>query len=87
MNKLPETLRPARVLDIIWQIQAAPRQWTRHKLADHFEVSERTITDDLAMIRNGLKFELVSERGVGYSFAADAPRLPAVAYEPQEALA
>ena len=87
MNKLPETMRPARVLAIIWQIQAAPRQWTRLRLAEHHQVSERTITDDLAIIRNGLGFELESVRNHGYVFSNKTPRLPAVAYEPQEAMA
>lgn len=87
MSKLPETLRSARVLAIIWQIQTAPRQWTRHRLAEHHEVSERTITDDLGIIRNGLRFEIVSARGQGYAFTNQTPRLPAVAYEPQEAMA
>lgn len=86
MSRLPETTRIARVLDIIWRISKAPRYWTRKALAEEFEVSERTITSDLEMIRHRLNFELDSERGSGYFFRS-MPQLPAVAYSVPEALA
>lgn len=86
MTKAPETTRVARILDIIWRIDNAPRQWTRKRLANVFEVSERSITSDLEIIRHGLRFELKIDRGRGYYFAS-VPRLPAVTYSIQEALA
>lgn len=86
MPKLPETTRVGRVLDIIWRISTAPNYWTRKRLAEQFEVSERSITGDLELIRNALKFEVRSDRGNGYYFAS-VPRLPSVSYSIPEALA
>lgn len=86
MSKLPETTRVARILDIVWNISRAPKQWTRKRLADRFEVSERMITNDLDIIKHGLRFELGNERGSGYYFMS-VPQLPAVAYSLSEALA
>src|SRR5436305_5615522 len=86
MARLPETTRIARVLDIISYINAAPKQWTRKRLAERFEVSERAITKDIELIRHGLKLPIESERGRGYSFR-EAPRLPSVVYSIPEALA
>jgi predicted DNA-binding transcriptional regulator YafY len=85
-RRLPEATRIARVLDIIWRISAAPRYWTRKRLAEEFEVSERMITADLEIIRHRLRFELRSERGSGYYFVA-VPQLPSVTYSVPEALA
>ena len=86
MTRLPETSRIGRVLEIIWRINQAPRYWTRKRLADTFEVSERMITADLDLIRNALHFEVKSERGRGYYFASSS-RLPSVSYSVPEALA
>ena len=86
MAKAAETTRVARILDIIWRIDNAPRRWTRKRLAEVFEVSQRSITSDLEIIRHGLRFDLRSDRGSGYYFAS-VPRLPAVTYSVQEALA
>jgi predicted DNA-binding transcriptional regulator YafY len=83
---LPEVTRIGRVLDIIWRISNAPNYWTRKRLAEEFEVSERTITSDLELIRHRLRFDIQSERGRGYYFNS-VPRLPAVAYSVPEALA
>ncbi len=66
MTKAPETTRVARILDIIWRIDNAPRRWTRKRLAEVFEVSERSITSDLDIIRHGLRFDLQNDRGRGY---------------------
>jgi predicted DNA-binding transcriptional regulator YafY len=85
-RRLPEATRIARVLDIIWRISAAPRYWTRKRLADEFEVSERMITADLEIIRHRLRFDLRNERGSGYYFVA-LPQLPSVTYSAPEALA
>jgi predicted DNA-binding transcriptional regulator YafY len=86
MTRMPEATRIARVLDIVWRISNAPHYWTRRKLADEFEVSERSITSDLELIRHRLRFEVRSERGKGYYFAT-VPRLPSVSYSIPEALA
>lgn len=86
MGREQETRRVARLLEIIWLIQAAPRQWTRQALAERFDVSVRTITMDLQIIRHGLVWELRIERGSGYFFGA-VPRLPSVSYSLAEALA
>jgi len=83
---MPETTRIARVLDIVWHIHAAPRYWTRKRLADKFEVSERSITSDLDIIKHRLKFDLQSDRGNGYYFPS-VPQLPSVSYSIAEALA
>lgn len=86
MGREQETRRVARLLEIIWLIQAAPRQWTRQRLAERFDVSARSITSDLQVIRHGLVWDLKSERGSGYYFGA-VPRLPSVTYSLSEALA
>jgi predicted DNA-binding transcriptional regulator YafY len=85
-RRLPETTRVARLLDIIWRISSAPRYWTRKKLADAYEVSERMITDDLAIIRNRLSFGLRNAPRAGYYFDG-VPQLPSVSYSLPEALA
>lgn len=86
MARLPETTRIARVLDIVWHINAAPRYWTRKRLADKFEVSERMITSDLEIIKHRLNFDLANDRGKGYYFTK-VPQLPSVSYSVAEALA
>jgi predicted DNA-binding transcriptional regulator YafY len=85
-SRYPETTRIARVLDIIWRISARPKHWTRARLAEEFEVSQRTITADLDIIRYRLKFELGNDRGRGYFFER-IPQLPSVSYSVPEALA
>lgn len=84
--RYPEETRIARVLDIIWRISTRPRYWTRGRLAEQFEVSERTITSDFDIIRHRLMFDLQSERGKGYFFER-VPQLPSVSYSAPEALA
>lgn len=86
VSKLPETTRVSRILEIIWNITRSPRTWTRKRLADQFEVSERMITNDLDVIKHGLKFDLENDRGRGYYFAR-VPQLPSVSYSLSEALA
>lgn len=86
MSRYPETTRIARVLRIIGLVSTQPRAWTRARLAGHFEVSERMITDDIQLIREGLGFDLRADRGVGYYFSS-VPRLPSVSYTLSEAVA
>lgn len=88
MAREQETRRTARLLDLVWRIASAPREWTRKRLADHYEVSERQITKDLDLLRNGrhgLRFDIHHARE-GYYFER-VPRLPTVAFPFEEALA
>jgi predicted DNA-binding transcriptional regulator YafY len=85
-RRLPETQRVARILDIVSRISSQPRFWTRVKLAQEYEVSERQITNDLDVIRHKLRLELNHMRGGGYYFER-IPRLPALTYSLSEALA
>ena len=87
MGREQETRRVARLLEIIWLIQSAPRQWTRQRLADRFEVSVRSITNDVQVIRHRLRWDVRAERGSGYYFHGPVPRLPSVNYSVPEALA
>lgn len=84
--RAPETQRASRILEIISKISSAPYQWTRRRLAEEYEISERQITKDLQIIRHGLRLELDRRAGGGYYFRT-LPRLPAVSYSLPEALA
>ena len=77
--------RTARVLEIVQQIALRPRGWTRRRLAEHHEVSERMITKDLELIRRRLGLPLLND-GDGYYFER-LPHLPTTAYTFAEALA
>jgi predicted DNA-binding transcriptional regulator YafY len=78
------TKRLVRVLSIVTRITNAPRYWTRRKLAEKFELSERQIDKDLQLIRNGLCYEMGRTRE-GYYFTR-APELRAIQYTTPEAL-
>ncbi|MFN8540075.1 MAG: hypothetical protein U0232_21665 [Thermomicrobiales bacterium] len=67
METAQETRRTARLLDLIWRISSVPRQWSRRRLADHYEVNERQITRDLGILRHGLRFP-IQRSGDGYYF-------------------
>ena len=73
MGREQETRRVARLLEIIWLIQAAPRYWTRQRLAERFEVSVRSITSDIQVIRHRLAWDVRTERGSGYHFHGPVP--------------
>lgn len=77
--------RTARVLEIIQQIAVRPCYWSRRKLAEHHEISERMIQKDLELIRYRLSLSLVHEDGV-YHFDR-LPHLPTTSYSFAEALA
>jgi predicted DNA-binding transcriptional regulator YafY len=64
---LEETKRLGRVLRIVQTVAAQPGVWTRRRLADEMEVSERTIDNDLALIRHALRYVLCRTRK-GYFF-------------------
>jgi predicted DNA-binding transcriptional regulator YafY len=86
MPRDPETKRIARLLDMIWMISLQPRQWSRRRLAGHFEVSEKTIQNDFAILRHGVGLQVESDYGRGYFFRS-LPKLPSVSYSLSEALA
>lgn len=65
--RLEETKRIGRVLRILRIIDAQPRQWTRARLAQELEVSERAIDNDLQLIRHSLRYDLKRSRA-GYWF-------------------
>lgn len=75
----------SRLLELIWLISSAPRYWSRRRLAEKYEVSERQITKDLDLIRNGLRFS-VRRSPTGYFFET-VPRLPTTSFSFEEALA
>jgi predicted DNA-binding transcriptional regulator YafY len=77
MDNLQETRRTTRLLDLIWRISSAPRQWSRKRLAAQYEVSERQITKDLEVLRHGLRFP-IQRSAEGYYFE-EVPRLPTAA--------
>lgn len=77
--------RTARVLEIVQQIAAAPRRWSRRALAEHHEIGERMIQKDLELIRRRLGLELRHENGTYYF--ERLPHLPTTAYPLPEALA
>ncbi|MGQ9484850.1 MAG: hypothetical protein ACUVSA_07675 [Desulfosoma sp.] len=77
--------RTARILEIIQQIAGAPGRWSRQKLAEYHEVSERMIQKDLELIRHRLGLELRHENGT--YFFQRLPRVPTTVYPLSEALA
>lgn len=84
-GRLEEIRRIGRILDIIQNIAVAPRRWNRKALAEKYEVSERQIQKDLAVIRYGLHLNLDKE-GDGY-YLRNTPRIPTISYSFSEALA
>ncbi|MCL4560034.1 MAG: WYL domain-containing protein [Chloroflexi bacterium] len=80
-----ELKRISRILELVQMFAVAPHRYLRKDLAAHFGVSERMITKDLDIIKNGLKLRL-RHSPEGYYFD-DVPRLPALQYSFSEALA
>lgn len=66
-SRLEETKRLGRVLRIVQIIAAQPGFWTRRTLSREMEVSERTIDNDLALVRHALRYDLRRTRK-GYFF-------------------
>ncbi len=85
MGRIDETRRVSRLLDIAWRIAAAPRHWTRKRLAALYEVSERQITSDLTVMRHGLLWQVRTCHS-GYYFDP-VPSVPGVQFTLPEALA
>lgn len=84
MENLQETRRTARLLDLVWRISNAPKQWSRKRLADKYEVSERQITKDLQILRYKLHFA-IERAPEGYYFE-QIPRLPTTSFSFEEAV-
>jgi len=83
--RLEETKRVSRVLRTIRLVSAHPRTWTRARLAERFELSERMIDKDLQLLRHGLCFDLQHVQS-GYYFAT-APVVQPIELSVPEALA
>lgn len=77
--------RTARILEIIQQIATQPGRWTRKKLAECHEVSQRMIQKDLEIVRTRLGLTIEREHG-GYLFKR-LPQLPTATYSFSEAVA
>jgi predicted DNA-binding transcriptional regulator YafY len=84
-SKLEETKRTSRILTCVMMIATAPRRYQRKHLADHFEVSTRTLDKDFEIIRHGLRLPLVTDKK-GYYFER-MPELPVLQFGFTEALA
>lgn len=83
--KAAETKRVARLLDIIARISARPKFWTRHALAQTFEISERQVQEDLAILKHGLLLP-IEHCKQGYYFTRPQV-LPSVTFAFGEAMA
>lgn len=79
-----ELRRVSRILEIAQMIAVRPRRYRRRDLADRFEISERMVQKDIAVIRHGLKLDLCAGPE-GYFFDR-LPRLPALRYDFSQAL-
>ncbi len=77
--------RIGRVLNIIQLITLQPGYWTRKKLSEHYQRSERMIGKDLELIRDSLGFSLLTDED-GYYFE-NLPKLPAARFSFSEASA
>jgi predicted DNA-binding transcriptional regulator YafY len=77
--------RTARLLEMIQQIANTPQFWTRKRLANYHQVSERMIQKDLEIIRLRLGLTIKTE-GDGYYFIR-LPQLPATLFSFSEAIA
>jgi len=85
LGRTEEIKRIARILEIIQQIINEPKLWSRQKLAEHHEVSERMIQKDMEIIRYRLCLKLKHDRS-GYYFE-QIPKLPTLHYSFSEGLA
>lgn len=77
--------RTARILEVIQQVAIKPQYWTRKRLAEHHQVSERMIQKDLEIIRLRLGLTMKTE-GDGYYFTR-LPKLPTTLFTFSEAIA
>jgi predicted DNA-binding transcriptional regulator YafY len=80
-----EIKRTSRVLQMLLLIASSPARFSRRELAARFEIGERMVTKDLAILRHGLRLDL-RHSPEGYYFEK-TPHLPALQYSFGEALA
>ncbi|MCC6629138.1 MAG: WYL domain-containing protein [Chloroflexi bacterium] len=85
MHREPGTQRVGRLFEIYLLIAAQPRCWTRARLTDRYEVSERQIQQDIDELRHRLRADIRRTRE-GYYFESQ-PVLPPLRLELTEALA
>ena len=79
------TYQMARIIKIASLIHDQPRQWTRPRLAERFEVNKATIQRDIDLLRE-MGIEIVSCGKQGYEMISDF-FLPALNLDFEEALA
>lgn len=79
-----EYRRTRRIVDLLLRIANQPRRWTRRRLAEHYEVSEKQIDKDLSLIRHGLRMPL--RRCMEGYFFERLGAIPALTLTLQEAL-
>ncbi len=75
----------ARIIQVAHLIHDQPRQWTRPRLADHFNVDKMTIQRDIKLLRE-MGIEIVPRGKAGYEMISDF-FLPPLNLEFNEALA
>ncbi|MBI4316849.1 MAG: WYL domain-containing protein [Chloroflexi bacterium] len=80
-----ETKRVARLLDIIARISSRPKTWSRRRLAEVYEISERRIQQDLEILVHRLCLPLARSRS-GYYFTRPHA-FPSVSFAFGEAVA
>ena len=83
--KLEETKRVARILRIVQMISGAPGIYTRARIAERFEISQRQIDSDLQVIRHALGYE-IGRRKTGYYFQS-GPMMRPIQFSTPQALA
>lgn len=84
VGKEEETKRLRRILQIVAWISNSPRRWTRRRLSEQLEISERQIDKDLHILRHGMLFGIARVKE-GYYFTR-VPDLPPVRFTAPEAL-
>jgi len=84
-KRLEETKRIRRLIEMANLLATQPRQWTEARLANRFEVTERQIRRDVALLRHGLLYQI--ERRSGGLIISGAPALPPLHLPLPEAIA
>ena len=75
----------ARIIEVAYLIHNEPREWTRPRLAQHFQVNKATIQRDIHLLCE-MGIEIVPHRKQGYEMVSDF-FLPALNLDLEEALA
>ena len=80
-----ESNRMARVLEIVELVSHWPQRYTRKSLAEKYDVTIRTISNDMDLIKNQIGLNVQSSQD-GYYFTS-VPHLPPAEYTFSEAVA